>query len=383
MGATSSSEKKLQAGGIMIYLDQPSYRPGDVVLGNVYINMAQSFSTSCLELILKVEQYTSFTEEKFTDFGLRKDSETRYEGYKKLYHSKAILAKFTQSLISPGQYQYPFSFTLPPNLPGSFEYYDEFNTAYVTYILEARLGTLNSTNEIKNSTLIIVNQPLQSLGVSGFRENTAKLKSWCCFPRGTSTLRVSLPKANFYTNDKVIANCEFDNLKTSLDGKNIKVTLIQNIVLKDNYGRIKQLNRHLSNLNYRNIYPHREVSKFILEIPLMDYDNPTLKYLDKCDHINLLKNSDLVSHLQASIYSDFINCTYTLKMITAYDTHFMTSRTPEVLIPLAIYIPDVRVDIEQYIPRDWNPNVFASTNVDFPLPTAEELGIQREVVIQG
>ena len=175
-----------------------------------------------------------------------------------------------------------------------------------------------------------------------------------------------------------------DNQKTSLNGKNIRLLLIQNIVLKDNYGRVKQLNRTITKLNYRNVYPKRQSTRSVLELPIIDYNNPTLKYLDKCKHINQLKNSDLVSNLQASTRSDLINCSYLLKIKSFYNGFLMLSRTPEAILPLAINIPDVRVNISDYIPTRWNPSVQPLTKFDFPLPTAEDLGIQiqKEPIIQ-
>ncbi len=39
-----------------------------------------------------------------------------------LFKIKVPLAAFQGQQLQPGQYQYGFSFVLPPGLPGSFEY---------------------------------------------------------------------------------------------------------------------------------------------------------------------------------------------------------------------------------------------------------------------
>lgn len=383
-------------GGIMINLDQPSYRPGDVIKGNVFINMSQSFSTSHLELTLRVEQYTKFIEsfadeikkgkiKKFvkgiTGDKLNLKLKEYREGDKILFDSSVVITKFPSDLIAPGQYQFPFNFILPMNLPGSFEYYDATNTAYTLYTLEAKLPTLNSKNVIKNQTLLIVNQSHNSLNIANQKTNSSNLTTWCCMRRGFSVLKVTIPKASFLTSDTIIAECELDNRNTSLDCINIKVSLLQKISLKDNFGRIKLLERKITELSYKNLYRNGEISKLTLELPVLDYNNPTLKFLDKCDHKFLLKNGELVSQLQASVKSDLIECSYELKIKTFYDATMFGINTPGVEIPIAIHIPDVRIDIDQFKPKDWNPNVLPVHSLTFVLPTAEELGIVENKIV--
>ncbi len=366
MGSPQSKEC-LSHGEICIATDSPSFKPGDLVRGNVYINMKQSFSTPSLNLNLKVEEFTHFNKSQ--------DHKLHFQG-------QTIIVKFRQNLIPPGQYQYPFTFTLPLNLPGSFEYYDNENTAYITYILEASLPSLNPQNSIRNSVLLIVNQPLQSLGVCSRKESTAKLASLCCFPQGMSTLKVVLPNENFYNNDSVKVFCELDNRGTSLNGKNIKAKLIQNILLKDNLNRSTLIQRKISKVDFKHFYPAREINNFTLEMPLIDHENPTRRFIEKCDHIFLLKNKDLVASLQASTASQLITCSYILEMEACFDGYLMTSSKPEVKVPIALYIPDVRVNTSA--PREWNPTVLPEMRLDFP--TKEDLGMQgipqQAVIIQ-
>ena len=160
-------------------------------------------------------------------------------------------------------------------MPGSFEYYDSTNNAYITYILEAKLSALNSNNSLSNTTLLIVNQSPQTLEIERQKTNSSNLTTCYCFERGYGILSVNIPKDRFFTYDTIIADCQLDNRNTSLDTIQIKVELAQKIHLKDNYGRSLILERNITQVNFRNLYRRKELHKFSLEIPVIDQNNPT------------------------------------------------------------------------------------------------------------
>jgi len=132
----------------------------------------------------------------------------------------------------------------------------------------------------------------------------------------------------------------------------------------------------MTEVSYRNVYHKGKINKQKFELPIVDVENPSLQYINKCDHLELFRNYNLVSKLQASVKSTLIECQYILKLKTIFDGWLFGCKTPYLEIPLNITIPDIRVDINQYKPSEWNPSVYALTNVDFP--TAEELGIIKD-----
>jgi hypothetical protein len=369
ISAKSKEESSIQ-GQISLATDDYSYKPGDLVKGNVFIQMFESFSTNKLKLKLKVEECTKFNniESKVTHF-----------------QGVTTIVDFRQNLIAPGEYQYPFSFVLPRYLPGSFEYYDRENKAYVTYILEAELPAIKPQNSIKSFLLLIVSQRLEALGIQIRKESTEKLYSFCCIPQGGATLRASLPKENFYAHEFVKILCELDNRDTRLNGKDIKAKLIQNILLKDKTGRSKLIQRVISKVHFKHFYPKRDITRFSLEIPLSDSNNPTRRYVDKCDHIDLLKDKRMVSNLQASTRSELINCTYIVELMAYYDGILIKTLGPGVKVTVAVYIPDVRVKQLDRSEHQWNPKILPEKKLNFSnYPTSEQLGIpQYLVAIKG
>jgi hypothetical protein len=107
---------------------------------------------------------------------------------------------------------------------------------------------------------------------------------------------------------------------------------------------------------------------------LADINNPTFRNLDRCDHKYMFKDTNMISKLQATTISQLINCKYYLKVSVGYAGVYC-SETPQIQIPIIIYIPDVRYDIGILKPNHWDPITLPVTNLD--LPTAEQLGLDK------
>jgi hypothetical protein len=157
-------------------------------------------------------------------------------------------------MVYSGQYVYPFSFMLPPNLPGSFEYYDTENTAYIKYILEAKVISSNSNEHIKNEILVIVRQPPQFFQYPTRLTDTKNISTWCCLGKGTSTLNISYEKNYYCPDEKVNVICELDNTRCQLDATCIKLGLIQTITIRDKKNRTKFLSRKVAENRYERRY---------------------------------------------------------------------------------------------------------------------------------
>jgi len=256
MGSNSS---KVVEGGLLIELEKPYYYPGEMILGKIYLNFHQNFNTHGIELGLEVEEFGSFKEQKQRTKVLSNDHRSRFYtkvryGKRILFKSNQIIITFQSGMVNSGQYVYPFSFMLPPNLPGSFEYYDLDNTAYIKYILEAKVISSNSNNHIKNEILVIVRQPPQFFQYPTRLTDTKNISTWCCFSKGTSTLNISYEKNYYCPDEKVNVICELDNTRCNLDANCIKLALIQTIIIKDKKNRTKYLSRKVAENRYDSRY---------------------------------------------------------------------------------------------------------------------------------
>jgi hypothetical protein len=141
------------------------------------------------------------------------------------------------NVFGMGQYAYPFFFVLPPNLPGSFEFYDFETRCCVKYIVTAKaLSWLENIRDISHKNLLIVRQPLKFFQYPTNLSDTKNITTWCCFSQGTATINVSYPKNFFCQNEAVQVLCELNNTRCKLNASCIKLQLIQQITLRFQYG---------------------------------------------------------------------------------------------------------------------------------------------------
>lgn len=273
MGSNSS---KVTEGGILIELEKPYYYPGEMIHGKIYLNFNQNFSSHGIELVLEVEEAGSFKEQKRRrhnrNSNLLSNQNNKHQNlnsqnnrhtswYSKLRTGKRILFKSSQIIITfhnnmiySGQYVYPFSFMLPPNLPGSFEYYDHDNMAYIKYLLQSKALSSHSNNHIQNEMLVIVRQPPQFFQYPTRLSDTKNISTWCCFGKGSSTLNISYEKNYYCPEEKVNVICELDNTRCSLNATCIKIALVQTIIIRDKKKRLKNLTRVVAESRYDSIY---------------------------------------------------------------------------------------------------------------------------------
>ena len=325
-----SSQIPIKQGIIKLETDQVSYMPGNFIKGNIKICIFQSFCTPNLKLKLKVEECT-----EFNGFG----------GHKLHYLKEITIVNFKHEIIAPGEYDYPFNIYIPVNLPGSFEYYDKDCLAYITYILEASLKSIVPKNSIMNSILILVNQQSNFRKIPVIRENSKNLYSLICLPQGKSRLKVSINEENFLNSGSLRVFCELDNRESKLNATKIKAKIHKYILLKDNNNRSKLITRKISRVNYNYVYPKKEITKFTLEIFIKNQNISNKKYFQKCDHLNLFKNKEILNMLHTTISSEFIRCIYVLELKSFFKESFFNISGPHLKTIISMSITESNNEI--------------------------------------
>jgi len=289
-----------------------------------------------------------------------------------LFKTTQFLYKFHNNVINQGQYVIPFSFMLPSHVPGSFEYYDNENIAYIKYILQLRALSSGKSEHITNSILLIVRQPPNFFQYPTKLSDTQTIRTWCCFNKGVSTLNVSYEKNYYCPDENVKMVCELNNSNCNLNGSSIILSLFQVITLKDKKNRTKILPRKVCESRYDGVYLAGQESFKPLELIISDLYNPCISHVNKCGHNFLFQDKNMISKLQATVKSNFVDCKYHFQVSTEYDSVLCCNSKPNIDIPIIIYIPDLRYNNQLYQPKNWNPQILEKKK-EIDLPTFNDI----------
>jgi hypothetical protein len=239
---------KHKSGAVYIHFDKPFYYPGDIVTGTIYLNVLSALETKGIELTVKISEQVKFMDrefksktEKYFNQATNREEERQVQELvdverkdkQTLFKNSCIIGTMVNNIFNFGQYAYPFSFTLPNFLPGSFEYYSHEISANIRYIVKAKaLKWREDDSDLETRNILVVRQPLQGFSYPSQVTNESKLTTWCFFNKGSSRLTVSFPKNNFVMDERLSVLCGLDNRNSKLPCKNLKFQLIQTMVLR-------------------------------------------------------------------------------------------------------------------------------------------------------
>jgi hypothetical protein len=242
MGNHQHSHKSY--GGV-IQFGKAFYYPGEVVNGTIYMNVMDAISSKGIELELKCTEAINFLITKHVRVplpdGTHRTDTIREEikDKKKHFVNKCNLPMFH---INVGQHGIPFSFLIPGFLPGSFEYYNTNESAYIKFEVKVIVHHVNHEKKSKFSSILIVRQNPSLFNYPQNLTDTKKITAYCFVDKGTATLNVSYQK-NFFALDEILqTHCQLDNTRCKMNATGIRVQLFQRIKLRGKEHEFQQDN---------------------------------------------------------------------------------------------------------------------------------------------
>ena len=117
-----------------------------------------------------------------------------YTDERKLYADEFILEKYNGTVMN-AQYTYPFSLTLPPNLPGS-HHKDDDN--YVKYEVIAYFISYSDKKKAEFAqTITVLENPKDNMGSYELRQTKNPKCCGCCIDYGQTVITVKADKNYF------------------------------------------------------------------------------------------------------------------------------------------------------------------------------------------
>ena len=183
--ATSSSSLGIQ-------LDQPAVYAGGVISGKVFLQVRKNTEADTLQLMLvgREHAHTHWTTTHTTGSGDNRKTETRHHhayADRILVQIDVPLARFPTGRVAPGNYEFPFSATLPPGLPTTMFASGGGGDCRISYQLKARLHRPSWFKWDTTSTrsILVQSTPLPPVPTPFYAApQTVPVKLCCCFDRG-------------------------------------------------------------------------------------------------------------------------------------------------------------------------------------------------------
>jgi len=339
-----------QSDSIYVQMDSPVATSGQMVTGNVYLNINSPNGFNSKGVFLEVEGYeeTRFMTQEFKtvefEGGQRQESvDVRRQERKHFLHFRIPLHIWNGRLM-PGQYIFPFSFVLPAGLPGSFLEADVSRgwgdyMGQIFYRIEAECdhgGFLG--RDVKHSQNLVVHEQLLEAIQPTVVTKNANVKVCCCIDKGHIQMVASFDKNCYMPGETAFMMVAVDN-QSDVDVRSMHCKLKRKLNLRA-YGHQFQRTEVLQDLQHPGV-PTRMVltgdNSIRMELPLTDRQ---------------------WGMIQPGARGNLVTCDYWLEVESDIPW------APDVVIhlPITIYHPPAQLMVPQ-APQGWHPTqTFAAQN---------------------
>jgi len=382
---------------IFIKLEKYTYVPGEQVNGFIYLNLSASLngsevllSVSGVEEVKLVEsrlmnhyEYNS----RWRDHQLRHNiySHTKYNwepvhnaweignrnaisgdsgemrnvlidhySTNEIFHHHFPIFKWNGGLIPPGQWSFPFSFTLPQGIPASFNY--QFNEhgricfGDITYNLMAYVPNTGVfgffQSNLKQKTYFIVNHPTKSESGQTSDSKTLDVTSCCCIDKGKATISAYFEKINYTPGETAYIISEVDASKLKTDVLEVDGYFRQVLKLTTN-SFTKIINHKLQVVKMPGVKKgQKKIGNDAIRTPIQLVDNSSRNAVQPTSQGNLVNNS------------------YTLESRAKVDASVCCDSHPTIKLSANVFNIPVEPPIWS-TPSSWNPQIMDNYVANF------------------
>ena len=338
-------------GSFFVQMEKPDFAPGDQVNGMIYLNLLIDFPATHIELKLegkeKVKYYVSVRKYDYTDQEGHEHYKTEYESRSdshKCFKYKFPCATFNGGFVPMGQYQIPFQFFLPNDLPSTF-YYKWYNHgechAKIHYKAKATLESSDGNDLLKNKFDIVINAAPKK-HISQKRVDINKeVVSWCCLNKGKFKMTSWFEKDAYMPGETAMLVVEAEN-NTSVECKSMKGNFTQEVIIKNGRARDKRILNMVEapGLAPGEKYVGQEAKR--IAIPLSG---------------TRIKGGDDEGTSNTSVDGYLIDCNFYVSAQTEMDACICCDKHPKSEIYITLYNAIPTVSHQFQPPMNWAPKV--------------------------
>ena len=318
---------------IKIQFKKDSYFEGQVAEGVIIFEPKQNIVFS--DILIKFQQYEYFVYVIDANTNNVVSDINNFTFFEKPMNAGDFLnAQRVQGgmfSLNPGSYKIPFQFTLPENIPPSFEYPFKNRRAALRYIFSAQVLSPYAKT-ITEIYLWIKARPI-NIPDSIKHENYVTVKNVGILSRGKSGVALFTMTNNFRINDMLPFAVDIYNEECTVQVKEVKISIKRIVTFVDKGKEYQQRTAILRkkypclcNKNSRNSFHYDDIQIRDNEFKDVEF-NRSLNPYPFLNDLNLL---------MPNIRSKFIKCEYSLKATSYFDLSVLGKNRPRVEMPIYI-----------------------------------------------
>ena len=313
---------------ITIQFKKDSYFEGQTVEGIIILEPKQNLVMNDILIKFKQSEYFVYVvDEKNTVSDL--NSQTFFE--KRLNAGEYLNMGSQMISLTPGSYKFPFQFTLPRDIPPSFEYPFRNRRASLRYTFSAELLS-PYVKSLSESYVWIKARPI-NIPSQIKHENYVKVKNVGFISRGQSGIALFTMANNYRMNDSLPFTLDIYNEECAVQVKEVKIS-IKRIVTFMKGGKEYQKRTAILRKKYPCLCDKNSKNSFHYDdIQIRDND---LKELDYNRALNPYPFLDDVNMLMPNVKTNLIKCEYSLKATSYFDLSVLGKDRPRVEMPIYI-----------------------------------------------
>ena len=233
--------------------------------------------------------------------------------------------------LNPGSYKFPFQFTLPNNIPPSFEYPIKNKRASLRYTFSATV--LSPYVKTLTESYIWIKQRPISVPDTIKHENYVNVKNVGIITRGKSGIALFTMENNYRINDMLPFTIDIYNEECGVQVKEVKISLKRTVTFMKGGQQFQHRTAVLRkkypcvcNKNSKNSFHYDDIQIRDNEFKDADF-NRALNPYPFIDDLNLL---------MPNMRSKLIKCEYSLKATSYFDLSVFEKSRPRVEMPIYI-----------------------------------------------
>ena len=330
---------------LTIQFKKESYYEGQTVEGVIILEPKQNLVMN--DILIKFKQSEFFVyvvDEKNTVSDL--NSQTFFE--KRLNAGEFLNMGSNMLSLNPGSYKFPFQFTLPHDIPPSFEYPFRNRRASLRYTFSAEL--LSPYQKSLSETYVWIKARPINIPSQIKHENYVKVKNVGIVSRGQSGIALFTMANNYRINDPLPFTIDIYNEECAVQVREVKIS-IKRIVTFMKGGKEYPKRTAILRKRYPCLCDKNSKNSFHYDdIQIRDND---LKDVDYNRNLNPYPLIDDLNLLMPNIKTNLIKCEYSLKATSYFDLSVLGKDRPRVEMP--IYVTH-QLQKEYEYERDTNQN---------------------------